>query len=90
MSLDTIQSLSAFHYYIIPYYTIINEFKALDRILNDLTNHAQALITPPSDVTTQEQIEDTPQEQVEDTAQEQVEDTPQVPLEASVSNLDQI
>ena len=50
--------------------------------MNDLTNHAQALITPPSDVTTQEQIEDTPDEQVED--------TPQVPLEASVSNLDQI
>ena len=60
-----------------------NEFKArTDRILNDLTNHAQALITSPLDVITQEQIEDTPQEQVED--------TPQVPLEASVSNLDQI
>ena len=58
--------------------------------MNDLTNYAQALITPPSDVTTQKQIEDTPQEQVEDTPQEQVEDTPQVPLEASVSNLDQI
>ena len=53
-----------------------------DRILNDLTNHAQALITRPLDVITEEQVEDTPQEQVED--------TPQVPLEASVSNLNQI
>ena len=60
-----------------------NEFKArTDRILNDLTNHAQALITSPLDVITQEQIEDTPQEQVED--------TPQVPSQETVNNLDQI
>ena len=60
-----------------------NQFKArIDRILNDLTNHAQALITSPSDVITQEQIEDTPQEQVEDTQQ--------VPSQETVNNLDQI
>ena len=60
-----------------------NEFKArTDRILNDLTKPAQALITSPSDVITQEQIEDTPQEHVEE--------TPQVPSQETVDNLDQI
>ena len=58
--------------------------------MNDLTNYAQALITPPSDVITQEQIEDTPQEHVEDTPQEHVEETPQVPSQETVNNLDQI
>ena len=49
-----------------------NEFKArTDRILNELKNHAQALIASPFDVITQEQIDDI--------SQEQVEDTPQVP-----------
>ena len=61
-----------------------------DRILNDLTEPAQALIASPSDVITQEQIEDTPQEHVEDTPQEHVEETPQVPSQETVNNLDQI
>ena len=59
------------------------DFKArTDRILNDLTKPAQALIASPSDVMTQEQIEDTPQEHVEETQQ--------VPSQETVNNLDQI
>ena len=57
-----------------------NEFKArTDRIL---IKPAQALITSPSVVTTQEQNEETPQEHVEE--------TPQVPSQETVNNLDQI
>ena len=60
-----------------------NEFRACtDRILHDLTKPAQALITSPLVVTTQEQNEETPQEHVEE--------IPQVPSQETVNNLDQI
>ena len=59
------------------------DFKArTGRILNDLTKAAQALIASPSDLMTQEQIEDIPQDHVEE--------TPQVPSQETVNNLDQI
>ena len=60
-----------------------NEFQArTDRILHHLTKPAQALITSPSVVITQEQNGETPQEHVEE--------TPQVPSQETVNNLDQI
>ena len=62
---------------------IFNELKArTDRILHDLTKPAQALITSPSVVITQEQNEETPQEHVEE--------TPQAPSQETVNNSDQI